>query len=136
MTYNFLVEIRQRTKPVHNMIILIVGLIVSNLTTLAIIVWSIEEPDIRQGWKKVFQKIKESRATQYNSDNIQAFFRQYFELIDDVDECTNLHDWKRLHVEIEAFERVYNNKIPETLLETKTINLLKLHNQKYLEVSA
>lgn len=95
-----------------------------------------EEPDIRQGWKKIFQKIKESRATQYDSGKIQAFFRQYFVLIDDIDECTNLHDWKRLHVEIEAFERIYNNTIPESLLESKTINLLKLHNRKYLEVSA
>ena len=138
MTYNFHVDIRRKLRPYNpfNMVALLIGLIISNLTTLAVIVWSVGEPDIREGWRKVFQRIKESRATQYDSDRIQAFFRQYWELVDDIHECTNLHDWKKLHVEIEAFEKIYTDEVPEALLNSKTDTLLKIHNNKFVKVSA
>ena len=133
MTYNFHVDIRKKLRPYNpfNMVALVIGLILSNLTTLAIIVWSIGEPDIREGWKKVFQRIKESRA-----DKIQAFFRQYWELSEDLHELTSLHDWKRLQVEIEAFDKIYTNEVPDLLLDKKVKNLYNLHSVKYLEVSA
>jgi hypothetical protein len=138
MTYNFHVDMRRKLRPYNpfNMLALLIGLIVSNLTTLAVIVWSVGEPDIREGWRKVFQRIKESRSDQYDSDKIQAFFRQYWELVDDIHECTNLHDWKKLHVEIEAFEKIYTDEVPEALLNSKTDTLLKIHNNKFVKVSA
>lgn len=138
MTYNFHVDMRRKLRPYNpfNMLALLIGLIVSNLTTLAVIVWSVGEPDIREGWRKVFQRIKESQSAQYDSDNIQAFFRQYWELVDDIHECTNLHDWKKLHVEIEAFEKIYTDEVPEALLNSKTDTLLKIHNNKFVKVSA
>lgn len=138
MTYNFHVDMRRKFRPYNpfNMVALLIALIVSNLTTLAVIVWSVGEPDIREGWRKVFQRIKESRATQYDSDKIQAFFRQYWELVDDIHECTNLHDWKKLYVEIEAFEKIYTDEVPEALLNSKTDTLLKIHNNKFVKVSA
>lgn len=137
MTYNFIVDIRKKTKPLNPfpMVALIIGLILSNLTTLSIIVWSLKEPDIKQGWKKILQRVKESREMQYSPEDIQRFFRAYWDLIADVQDCTNMHAWQKLGIEIDAFQKAFRDKVPDALMDRKYDSLAYTHNKVYTKLS-
>lgn len=133
MTYNFLIEMRKRTRPFNlkPMVQIIIGLVVTNLTLVLLFVWSLRDEQIRNGWKGVLKRVKESRMTQYHSDDVQNFTKSYWNLIGDLYDCNNLGSWQQIGVEIEVFERFFDCLVPDAILESRSQNLRRIHESKY-----
>lgn len=109
-------------------IVAIISLASAFLTSIAVIIWSIRQPELREGWRAVFKRIKEAREAQYDPEDITAFFREYWIIIGEMADTNCLDRLTNLTMDMEIFQRKFHNKVPGALFDSKMLSLIQRYD--------
>lgn len=110
---------------------IITGSLVAALTAVAVIVWSIRQPELKQGWKAVFKRIKEARAAQYNPEDITECIRMYWRIVGDIADAPGLDELQSLTLDMEVFRRKFVDRVPDGLYDEKMLSLISIYDRHW-----
>lgn len=110
---------------------IITGSLVAALTAVAVIVWSIRQPEIKEGWKAIWRKVKEARAAQYNPDDITECIKMYWRIVGDIGDAQGLDELLALTLDLEVFRRKFVDKVPDGLYDAKMISLIQIYDRHW-----
>lgn len=98
------------------------------LTSIAVIVWSIRQPELLDGWRAVWKRVKETHDAKYASEDITEFFREYWIIVGEMADTNCLERMTGIAIELEMFQRKFYNKVPESLFDSKMLSLIQRYD--------
>lgn len=110
---------------------IITGSLVAAMTAVAVIVWSIRQPELKQGWRAVFKRIKQARAAQYDPEDITECIRMYWRIVGDIADAPGLDELQSLTLDLEVFRRKFVDKVPDGLYDGKMISLIEIYDRHW-----
>ncbi len=105
--------------------------LVAALTAVAVIVWSIRQPELKQGWKAIWRRVKEARAAQYDPSDITECIKMYWRIVGDIADAPGLDELQSLTLDMEVFRRKFVDKVPDGLYDGKMISLIEIYDRHW-----
>lgn len=110
---------------------IITGCLAAALTSIAVIVWSIQQPELKDGWRALWRRVVDETKAQYKSDDISEFLRTYWRIVGDIADAPGLDELQSLTLDMEVFRRKFVDKVPDGLYDTKMISLIEIYDRHW-----
>ena len=108
--------------------------IVGIMTGFAVVIWSIRQPELRQGWRAVFKRIKEAHMAQYHPDDITECIKMYWRIVGDIADAPGMDELQSLTIDMEVFRRKFVDRVPDGLYDDKMLSMIQIYDKHWRRI--
>ena len=90
-------------------------LIFSNFFSVIVIIWTTAQPEFREAWKGIKERLEDIFANNCDDEEIRDCITEFHSITNRIKQAETMDDLRGLFYDIQNFEYVYRRKVPEAV---------------------
>lgn len=90
-------------------------LIFSNIFSVFVIIWTTSQPEFREAWKGIKERLEDIFANNCDDEDIRDCINAYYSITNRIKQAETMEDLSSLFYDIQNFDFIYQRKVPDAV---------------------